>query len=252
MDPPLLPLRADAVTKSQAMSRGQQIMGAMQDSAPATPTSPPPATPTRSLSATLTRGPPTTPIPSPRFGVGLSFSELARQAEAERVRIQEYAARMTAENNPPKPHQGLRKEAIAKIRAATNRRLDEQVYAAHMAKMETSARAKVEQINRVQADVEGAASETAEPTKEVIEAAKILMQMQQNNIAGLEYLIGEQQSLATQQQAALGTQQAATGSVHARYAYEAKYEQERQEREHVRNEGNRRLQQARQWRKQNL
>ena len=232
------------------MSRAQKIMGATQGSPPVTPRRLLPATPTRPPSNTLTCDPPTTPTPSPRFGVGLSFSELARQAEAERVRIQEYAARMTAENNPPKPHQGLRKEAIAKIKAATNRRLDEQAYAAHMAKMEKSARAKVEQINRVQADVMGAAPEMAEPTKEVVEAANILMQMRQNNIAGLDYLIGEQQNLATQRQAALGTQQAAAGSMHARHAYEVQYEQERQERDRARNAGNRRLQQARQWRRQ--
>ena len=242
MDPPHLPLRPPAVTENQAMSRAQQTIGATQGS--------PSSTLTRPTPDDLKRDPSTTPTPSPRFGVGLSFSELARQAEAERVRIQEYAARKTAENNPPRPHQGLRQEAITKIRAATNRRLDEQAYAAHMVKMENSARAKVEQINRVQADVMGAAPEMAEPTKEVVEAANILMQMQKNHIAGLEYLIGEQKKRVAEQQAASQMQEAAAGPMLARQRYEAQYEQERQERERARNAGQWRLQQAMQWRNQ--
>lgn len=193
--------------------------------------------------------PPTTPTRYTPFEVGLSAAENARQAEAEKVRIQRYAARKTAENNPPTPDRRIRQEAIATIRAATNRRLDEQAYAARMAK-EASARARVEQINRVRADVDGTAPQMAEPTREAIEAARILMQMQRAHIAGLESMVQQVHSqAAAERQAAIEADNAATRQMYARHAWDLQMEHERRERERAREEGNRRLDQAREWRR---
>ena len=229
-DLPLLSISPMAVTRSQATSRARQSMGDTQNSSTHSP-------------------------PRPRyFGEGLTLGEFARQAESERVRIQAYAARKAAENNPPRPHRGLRQDAIARIRAATNRRLDEQAYATRMARdaaaREAGARARVQQIQRVQADVAGTAPQMAEPTKEAIEAARILMRMQRVHIAGLQNMIHEAENRAAEQQAATEMDRAATSLLHARYGWDVRFEQERRERERARNEGNARLNHAREWRYQ--
>lgn len=246
---PFVPIRPRAVTKSQAILRAQEIMAARQD---------------------FTTHSPTRPLP---FGVGLTHHEVARQAEAERVRIQEYAARKTAENNPPKSPKGVRREAIAFIRAATNRRLDTQEYAARMAKeteasraMQQKAERRMQHIRRVEADVYGTAPQMAEPNRETIEAAQILMQLQQANIANLQSMIKmaeqqlAQQQLAQQQaaqqqaaefqaaqhraagiraaqrQAASEADSAATRLLYARYGWDVQFEEQRRERERAREE----------------
>ena len=226
MDPPLLPIRSMAVTRSQAITRARQIMGVNQNSPPITPTHYTP------------------------FGVGLSAAENARQAEAEKVRIQQYAARKTAENNPPPtPDRRIRQNAIATIRAATNKRLDEQAYAARMAR-EARARARVQQINRVRADVDGTAPQMAEATHEAIEAARILMQMQRAHIAGLEGMVQQvHNQAAAEHHAAIEADNAATRAMYARHAWDLQMEHERRERERARDEGNQRLEQAREWRR---
>lgn len=246
---PLVPTRPRALTKSQAVAHAQEIMAARQDS---------------------TTHSPTHPLP---FGVGLTHHEVARQAEAERVRIQEFAARKTAENNPPQSPKGIRRETIAFIRAATNRRLDAQEYAARMAKeteakrtMQQKAERMMQNIRRVEADVYGTAPQMAEPNKEMIEAAQILMQLQQANIANLQSMIqmaeqqvAQQQAAArqaaefqaaqhraagiraAQRQAASEADSAATRLLYARHGWDLQFEEQRRERERAREEMERRL-----------
>ena len=192
---PQLPARLMATTRSQAIANAQRIMATRQN--------PQLQSSTRSQ-----------PI-----GVGTTAAETARQAEAEKVRIQEYAARMTAQNNPPRPYQGLRKEMIAQIKAATNRRLDTQEYAARMAteaeaarvakegeatrlSRETEAATVVARLDRVQEDVHGIAPHMAEATGEMISAARILMQLKLEQIASMECTIQETNNRVAHYQAA--------------------------------------------------
>lgn len=240
----LVPVRPRALTRSQAVAHAQEIMAARQDSTTHSPTRPQP------------------------FGVGLTHHEVARQAEAERVRIQEFAARKTAENNPPRSPKAIRREAIAYIRAATNRRLDAQEYAARMAN-ETEAKRTMQQktermmhnIRRVEADVYGTAPQMAEPNKEMIEAAQILMQLQRANIANLQSMIQMAEQQVAQQQAAefeaaqrraaeIRTAQrqaaseadsAATRLLYARHGFNLQFEEQRRERERAREAMERRL-----------
>ena len=175
-----------AITRSQATANAQRIKAGRQDP--------------ESHSSIYTQ----------RSGVGLTAAEVAREAEAETVRIQEYAAKMTAQNNPPRPHEGLRKEMIAKIKAATNRRLDAQAYAARMAREAEATRAAreaeaarvVAQIDRVQEDVDRTAPQMAEATQETIAAARILMQLKLEQIASVERTIQEISNLAAEHDAA--------------------------------------------------
>ena len=108
----------------------------------------------------------------------------------------------------------------------------------------------MEQINRVRADVDGTAPQMAEPTREAIEAARILMQMQRAHIAGLESMVQQVHSqAAAERQAAIEADNAATRQMYARHAWDLQMEHERRERERAREEGNRRLEQAREWRR---
>ncbi len=244
-NPPLLPVSPVAATKSKTVSHAREIMDARQDSATHNPTRPPP------------------------FGVGLTHHEVARLAEAEKVRIQEYAARKTAENNPRPPQKALRREAITAVKAATNRRLDAQAYATRMA-TQTEAEKRAQQMYRVEADVYGTAPQMAEPTRETIEAAQILMQLQKVHIAGLQYMIREaEQQVAAQQaaerqaaeiqaaqhraaqrQAASEVDLAATRLMSARYGWNLQLEEQRRERERARNEMERQLNEE--WHRRNL
>ena len=76
------------------------------------------------------------------------------------------------------------------------------------------------------------------------------MQMQRAHIAGLEGMVQQvHNQAAAEHHAAIEADNAATRAMYARHAWDLQMEHERRERERARDEGNQRLEQAREWRR---